>query len=156
MLKGRLGAPSLEDRVTGMLDTLGTAATVVGGSPATDCDQTKGLDAATDLLTANPDVTAIYSACGPPALGALQAIKNAGIAPGKIIVVGFDASGDEVKAILAGEQAGSVAQFPAKMGSLGHRDRLQGGQGRDRREARRHRHRDGDQGQRRPVQVIRG
>ena len=119
VLKGRLGAPSLEDRVTGMLDTLGTAATIVGGSPATDCDQTKGLDAATDILTANPDLTALYSACGPPATGALKAISNAGVAPGKIIVVGFDASGDEVKAILAGEEAASVAQFPDKMGSLG-------------------------------------
>ena len=119
VLKGRLGNPSLEDRVTGMLDALGSAATVVGGSPATDCDQTKGLNAASDLLTANPDLTAIYAACGPPATGALTAIKNAGIAPGKIIVVGFDASGDEVKAIIAGEQAASVAQFPAKMGSLG-------------------------------------
>lgn len=119
VLKGRLGAPSLEDRVTGMLATLGTAATIVGGSPATDCDQTKGLDAATDILTANPDLTALYAACGPPATGALKAISNAGIAAGKIIVVGFDASGDEVKAILAGEQAASVAQFPAKMGSLG-------------------------------------
>jgi ribose transport system substrate-binding protein len=119
VLKGRLGNPSLEDRVTGMLETLGTAATVVGGSPATDCDQTKGLNAAADLLTANPDLTAIYSACGPPAIGALTAIKNAGTAPGKIIVVGFDASGDEVAAIIAGEQAASVAQFPAKMGSLG-------------------------------------
>ena len=119
VLKGRLGNPSLEDRVTGMLATLGTAATVVGASPATDCDQTKGLDAATDILTANPDLNAIYAACGPPALGALQAIKNAGIASGKIIVVGFDAGGDEIKAIVAGEEAGSVAQFPAKMGSLG-------------------------------------
>ncbi len=119
VLEGRLGNPSLEDRVTGMLDALGDAATVVGGSPATDCDQTKGLDATTDLLTAHPDLTAIYAACGPPATGALTAIKNAGIAPGKIIVVGFDASGDEVAAILAGEQAASVAQFPAKMGSLG-------------------------------------
>ena len=119
VLKGRLGNPSLEDRVTGMLATLGSAATVVGGSPATDCDQTKGLDATADLLTANPDITAIYAACGPPATGALTAIKNAGIAPGKITVVGFDASGDEVAAILAGEQAASVAQFPAKMGSLG-------------------------------------
>jgi ribose transport system substrate-binding protein len=118
VLKGRLGAPSLEDRVTGMLDTLGDAATVVA-TEATDCDQTKGLDQATDILTANPDLGAIYAACGPPATGALQAIKNAGIAPGKIIVVGFDASGDEVAAIIAGEQAGSVAQFPAKMGSLG-------------------------------------
>ena len=119
VLKGRLGNPSLEDRVTGMLDTLGSAATVVGGSPATDCDQTKGLDAAADLLTANPDVTALYSACGPPVVGALTAIKNAGIPAGKITVVGFDASPPEIDAILAGDQAGSVAQFPAKMGSLG-------------------------------------
>jgi L-alanine-DL-glutamate epimerase-like enolase superfamily enzyme len=37
--QGRLGAPSLEDRVTGMLDTLGDAATVVATN-ATDCDQT--------------------------------------------------------------------------------------------------------------------
>jgi simple sugar transport system substrate-binding protein len=119
VLKGRLGNPSLEDRVTGMLATLGTAATVVGNSPATDCDETKGLNAAADLLTANPGITAIYSACGPPAIGALQAIKNAGIADGKITVVGFDASPDEIKAILAGTEAASVAQFPAKMGSLG-------------------------------------
>ncbi len=33
VLKGRLGNPSLEDRVTGMLATLGTAATVVGEQP---------------------------------------------------------------------------------------------------------------------------
>ena len=120
VLKGRLGNPSLEDRVTGMLDTLGSAATVVGGSPATDCDQTKGLDAATDLLTANPDLTAIYSACGPPAIGALTAIKNAGIA-------GREDHGRRVRCLAATRstrsspaiEAGSVAQFPAKMGSLG-------------------------------------
>lgn len=118
VLQGVLGNPSLDDRVTGMLETLGSAATVVAKAP-TDCDQTKGLNAAQDMLTANPDIQAIYGACGPPILGALEAIKNAGIAAGKIIVVGFDASGGEVDAIIAGSQAGSVAQFPSKMGSLG-------------------------------------
>ena len=44
----------------------------------TDCDQTKGAAAAQTMLTANPNLTAIYSACGPPALGAIQSIKNAG------------------------------------------------------------------------------
>ena len=87
--------------------------------PATDCDQTKGLNAAQDLLTAHPDVTAIYGACGPPIIGALQAIKAAGKKPGAILVVGFDAAPDELAAIKAGDEAGSVAQFPAKMGSLG-------------------------------------
>jgi len=39
--------------------------------------------------------------------------------PGSITVVGFDASPGELTAIESGEQAASVAQFPAKMGSLG-------------------------------------
>ncbi len=44
----------------------------------TDCDQTKGAAAAQTILTANQNLTAIYSACGPPVLGAIQSVKNAG------------------------------------------------------------------------------
>ena len=79
----------------------------------------RGSTPAQDMLTANPDLTAIYGACGPPIIGALEAIKAAGKKPGDIVVVGFDASPDEVAAIKAGDQSASVAQFPAKMGSLG-------------------------------------
>lgn len=117
VLEGVLGNPSLQARVDGMVSALGGAATVVAKT-ATDCDQTKGLNAAQDMLTANPDLTAIYGACGPPITGALQAIKSAG-RDGKIVVVGFDASPDELAAIAAGTEAGSVAQFPDKMGTLG-------------------------------------
>jgi ribose transport system substrate-binding protein len=118
VLQGRLGNPSLDDRVKGLKATLGTAVSIVA-EPATDCDQTKGLNAAQDMLTAHPDISAIYGACGPPIIGALQAIKGVGKKPGSIAVVGFDASPDELAAIKAGDEAGSVAQFPAKMGSLG-------------------------------------
>jgi len=118
ILQGRLGNPSLDDRVKGFKETLGSAGTVVA-EPATDCDETKGLNAAQDILTRNPNVTAIYGACGPPITGALQAIKAANKNPGSITVVGFDASPGELTAIANGEQAASVAQFPAKMGSLG-------------------------------------
>ncbi len=117
VLQGVLGNPSLDDRVTGMLETLGDKATVVAKAP-TDCDETKGLNAAQDILTANPDVAAVYGACGPPITGALQAIKAAG-KEGKLVVVGFDASPAEVAAIKDGTQTASVAQFPDKMGSLG-------------------------------------
>ena len=58
-----------------MKQTLGDKAKVVA-EPATDCDETKGLNAAQDILTANPDITAIYGACGPPIIGALQAVKS--------------------------------------------------------------------------------
>src|SRR5688572_1754429 len=80
ILQGRLGNPSLDDRVTGFKEALGTKATIVA-EPATDCDETKGLNAAQDMLTANPGIVAIYGACGPPIIGALQAIKAAGKQP---------------------------------------------------------------------------
>jgi simple sugar transport system substrate-binding protein len=128
VLQGVLGNPSLDDRVDGMLDTLGDAATVVATTP-TDCDQTKGLDAGQDILTANPDLDAIYSACGPPLLGALEAIKSAGREG--LITVGFDASPDEVAAIVAGTETASVAQFPAKMGSLGVQAAFDAASGKD-------------------------
>src|SRR3954454_4576417 len=127
VLQGVLGNPTLDARVTGMLDGLGGSGTVVTKLP-TDCDQTKGLNAAQDILTAHSDVTAIYGACGPPILGALQAVKSAG-KTGKITVVGFDAAPGEVTAIKAGDEAASVAQFPAKMGSLGAQAALDAAQG---------------------------
>jgi simple sugar transport system substrate-binding protein len=85
----------------------------------TDCDQTKGAAAAQTILTANQHLTAIYSACGPPLLGAIQSVKNAGIKPGGIILVGFDGLPDEITAIKAGTENATVAQFPSKIGSLG-------------------------------------
>jgi simple sugar transport system substrate-binding protein len=115
VLEGVAGAPSLQQRVDGFKTGLGDGFTIVASLP-TDCDQTKGLNAAQDILTANPDVTAIYGACGPPIIGATEAAKSAG---SKVLLVGFDAGPDEVAAIVAGTQLASVAQFPAKMGSEG-------------------------------------
>jgi ABC-type sugar transport system substrate-binding protein len=119
VLEGVAGVPALDDRVDGMIEGLGDADVTIVSQTPTDCDQVKGVAAAEDLLTANPDVTAIYGACGPPIIGALEAIDNAGIAPEDIIVMGFDALPDEVTAIIDGRQDASVAQFPAKMGELG-------------------------------------
>jgi len=117
VLQGVLGNPSLDDRVNGMLEVLGDHASIVA-TIATDCDQTKGLNAGQDILTSNPDVDAIYAACGPPLTGALEAVKAVG-REGDIVTVGFDASPDEVAAIIAGTQTASVAQFPANMGTYG-------------------------------------
>ena len=127
ILQGRLGNPSLEARVSGMLETLGTSATAVAKTP-TDCDQTKGVNAMQDILTAHPDITGVYGACGPPILGALQAIKAAG-KEGKLVVVGFDAAPGELTAITSGAESASVAQFPAKMGSIGVQTALDAARG---------------------------
>jgi len=121
ILQGVPGVPALDDRVNGMLAGLGAkkAQIKVVSKLETDCDQTKGATAAQTMLTANKNLTAIYSACGPPALGAIQSIKNAGIKCGGIILVGYDAGADEQKAIKQGCETASVAQHPNKIGFLG-------------------------------------
>ena len=119
VLEGVAGVPALDARVEGMMEGLGDLAVEVVQKLPTDCDQVKGQDAAEAILTANPDVKAIYGACGPPIIGALEAISNADRSPDSIVVVGFDASPDELAALKAGTEDATVAQFPAKMGELG-------------------------------------
>jgi ABC-type sugar transport system substrate-binding protein len=119
VLEGVPGVPALDDRVKGMEEGLGSSGIKIVGKAPTDCDQDKGVTAAADLLTANPDVDAIYGACGPPVLGAIQSIDRAGRKPESLLLVGFDALPDEIKQIEAGKEDATVAQFPAKMGELG-------------------------------------
>ena len=92
--------------------------TPLGSEGATNCTEELGINVAQDILTANPDVTAIYAACGPPAAGAAQAIKNANL-DHKVILVGFDFCCGEPEALAAGTEDASVAQFPTKMAELG-------------------------------------
>jgi simple sugar transport system substrate-binding protein len=117
IMSGIPGVPSLDNRVNGVLTELkGTQITVVA-TLATQCDQTKGLNVMQAFASSHPDVDAIYSACGPPVLGAIQAQKKANPFKKNLLLVGFDGLPDEAKAILAGTESATVAQFPAKMGT---------------------------------------
>jgi simple sugar transport system substrate-binding protein len=119
ILEGVPGVPSLDDRVKGMLDGLSGVDVKIVGKGATNCTEELGISVAEDLLTKNPELKAIFAACGPPAAGAAQAIKNAGIANDKIVLAGFDFCCGEQEALEAGIEDATVAQFPAKMAELG-------------------------------------
>ena len=119
ILEGVPGVPALDDRVNGMLEGLQGVKVEIVGRGATNCTEELGINVAEDLLTANPDLDAIYSACGPPAAGAARAIENAGIAPEDIVLVGFDFCCGEAEALEAGIEDATVAQFPSKMAELG-------------------------------------
>ncbi len=119
ILEGVPGVPALDERVNGMLEGLKGVNVQIVGKGATNCTEELGINVAQDVLTANPDLKAIYAACGPPAAGAAQAIKNAGIANDKFVLVGFDFCCGEEEALAAGIEDATVAQFPAKMAELG-------------------------------------
>jgi ABC-type sugar transport system substrate-binding protein len=81
------------------------------------CQQTgefnraKGLTVAENCLTANPDAQAIVAANDDMALGAVEAVKAAGLA---IPVLGYDALPEAIQAVQAGDLYGSVEQFPGQ------------------------------------------
>lgn len=81
-------------------------------------DKAKGQAAMEDILTKHPDLKGVFGSNDNMALGAVEAIKNAGL-NGKIVVVGFDANPDAAAAIIAGEMNATVAQAPANMGKFG-------------------------------------
>jgi simple sugar transport system substrate-binding protein len=119
ILEGVPGVPALDDRVNGMLEGLEGLAVEIVGRNGTNCTEELGISVAEDLLTANPELKAIYAACGPPAVGAAQAIQNAGIDNDAIVLVGFDACCGEIEKVTAGQEDATVAQFPSKMAELG-------------------------------------
>lgn len=117
VVDGSAGITSLTDRIKGFTQGIeGSGMEIVQTVRAEGCTRDNGVKAVEDLLTANADLDGVFAACGEPAVGGLQAVKGAGLKPDDLLYVGFDATEDELTAIEAGDEDGSVAQFPAKMG----------------------------------------
>ena len=108
---------SVVDRTNGFLDAIdGAGFEIVGQQDAKgNLQVAQGL--AEDLLTANPDVIAIFGGNDPTALGALAAAKGQGF--DSLLIYGVDGSPD-IKAEMAKEGsmiAGSGAQSPVTIAS---------------------------------------
>ncbi|MCI8497689.1 MAG: sugar ABC transporter substrate-binding protein [Clostridiales bacterium] len=82
-----------------------------------DSDTAKGKTAMTDIMTANPDVVAVFCGNDNMAMGAVAALADLGLT-GKVQVVGFDGNTEAVEAIKAGTLLATVAQDPVGMGKL--------------------------------------
>lgn len=69
-----------------------------------------------DILQAHRDLKGIFGINDDSALGALAAVRAAGLA-GKIAIVGYDATPEARDAIGKGEMYGDAIQYPIKIGS---------------------------------------
>ena len=106
---------SITDRVNGFLDAIeesGVTFNIVGQQDGQGNQQVSN-QKATDMLTANPDVVAIFGGNDPTALGAYTAADAAGLSP---MIYGVDGSPD-VKALLGSTMMeGTGAQSPMTIG----------------------------------------
>ena len=110
---------SVQDRVKGF--KAGLASGCPGVTVVADVDaggeRAKADSSMSDVLQSNPNVKGVFGINDDSALGAVSAIKAAGVT-GKIAVVGYDAGPEARVAIKAGTMYGDAIQYPDKIGSL--------------------------------------
>jgi erythritol transport system substrate-binding protein len=78
--------------------------------------QTEAYQKMETMLQANRDIQGVIAGNDTMALGAMAALKNAGL--GRVVVIGFDGSPDAIASILAGDLKATVLQPAAKIARL--------------------------------------
>jgi simple sugar transport system substrate-binding protein len=117
LMEGVRGVPALDARIQGVQDALeDSGVNIIIGGAETKCDSAQGATVAEDLLTREPDLTAIYSACDDPAIAAAQVVTDQGKT---VLVMGYDGLPTAAQAIIDGTMTATIAQFPGRMAALG-------------------------------------
>jgi ribose transport system substrate-binding protein len=118
IITGHMTAQSIADRVNGSKEAFTACGVEVVAELNGEHTREGGQAVMEDIITANPNVKAVFCANDNMALGAVEALKAAGKLA-DVMVVGFDANPDAAASILAGEMTASIAQSPYNMGRFG-------------------------------------
>lgn len=117
IIEGKAGNVSGENRKQGATEAFQSDSKFELLTPQPgDWDRQKALDVATSYIQANPDLKGIYCCNDTMALGAQQAVINAGKV-GEIFVVGTDGDTEARDSVEQGQLAATVAQDPAEIGA---------------------------------------
>ncbi|MDD3337698.1 MAG: D-allose transporter substrate-binding protein [Lachnospiraceae bacterium] len=114
IIEGKAGAVSGEDRKAGCQESFEKAGLTVVDSQPADWDKTKAYDLATNLISKNENLKAIYCCNDTMAMGAQEAVENSGK---DIIVVGTDGNSDAIASVKAGKLTATIAQDPGQVGA---------------------------------------
>lgn len=128
IITGHMSAQSIADRVNGSKEAFAACGVEVVAELNGEHTREGGQSVMEDIITANPDVKAVFCANDNMALGAVEALKAAEKLA-DVIVVGFDANPDAAASILAGEMTATIAQSSYNMGRFGVVYALQAVQG---------------------------
>ncbi|ANB59336.1 ribose ABC transporter substrate-binding protein RbsB [Anoxybacteroides amylolyticum] len=114
-LEGIPGSSAARERGEGFHQVIDKASNMkVVAKQAADFDRAKGLSVMENILQSQKDIKAVFAHNDEMALGALEALEAHGMKD--VIVVGFDATDDAVKAVQEGKMAATIAQKPALIG----------------------------------------
>lgn len=116
-LEGISGTSAARERGEGFKQSMAVHPFTLLASQPADFDRAKGLNVMQNLLTAHPDVQAVFAQNDEMALGAMRALQTAG--KKGVLIVGFDGTNDGLKAVQSGRLGATIAQQPELIGSKG-------------------------------------
>ncbi len=116
ILKGVLGSTAEQQRTQGCEEALAEYPDIeVVATQTANWDENEAYKAAQNILTANPELKAVFGESDAMALGAAKAAQQAGT---EIISVGIDGFPTMFDAIEEGLVQATMAQIPYKMGQM--------------------------------------
>lgn len=111
-LEGIPGASAARERGEGFHKVADEKLDVVVSQTA-NFDRGEGMTVMEDIIQGNPEIQAVFAHNDEMALGAVEAIKAAGL--DDILIVGFDGTEDALAAIESGDLDATIAQQPVVM-----------------------------------------
>lgn len=122
LLRYSVGSASTEAREAGFLDAIKKhpGIKLVSADQYAGATRETAYQAAQNLLNRfGKDLSGVFCPCEPISITMTKALRELGLAGGKVQVVGFDAGTQSVADLKAGDVQALVVQNPMKMGYLG-------------------------------------
>ena len=123
LLRYAVGSASTEEREAGFLDTLKTkfpGIKLISSDQYAGPTRESGYQASQNLLNRFArEVNGIFAPCEPPTIAMTKALRDRGLAGGKVKMVGFDSGSQSVADLKNGDVQGLVVQNPVFMGYKG-------------------------------------
>lgn len=118
ILQGVMAIINGQARAKGSRDALAACGMNIVAEQTAEWDTAKGMAVTENIITAHPNLKALFASNDNMAMGAIEALKSAKMLD-KVMVVGFDGNPEAAEAILRGDMAISIAQRPTNMGMIG-------------------------------------
>ncbi len=122
LLRYAVGSASTEEREAGFLEALKKFPDIklISSDQYAGPTRETGYQASQNLLNRFArDVNGIFCPCEPPTIAMAKALRDRGLAGGKVKMVGFDAGSQSVADLKNGDVQGLVVQNPVFMGYKG-------------------------------------
>jgi ribose transport system substrate-binding protein len=123
LLRYQVGSASTEAREAGFLDVLKKSypgIKIISSDQHAGATIELGYSVSQNLLNRfGREVNGIFCPCEPPTIGMAKALRNLGLAGGKVKMIGFDAGSQSVLDMKNGDLQALVVQNPMLMGYLG-------------------------------------